>query len=198
MDSTPNTTDTMEPFHTADIQAYIDALAPRDTGDDASLRTLVPRLITQSTCIRLGNELENLINLRIHGQVQRGGHRAGERQKDFLYERPETGTLVYAEFKSNINLDTEKRRETIAKVNAMVDDPHLRERYPSLRIAPNLVSLRWLRTVDIPSRFRIAYAAAPLIGIADFLDQIGKPFDVFSSYEAYSAFLLQLANKLEA
>jgi hypothetical protein len=185
----------MQPFQTDAIQAYIHALAPRETGDDASLRTLVARAITQSTCIRLGNELEKLINLRIHGAVQGGGHQAGQRQCDFLLEQP--GRVIYAEFKSNINLDTEKRRETIEKVNRMPQDPHLRARYPNQTIAPYLVSLRWLRTQDIPARYRASYAAAPLIGIASFLEMIGHPFDVFNSYEAYSAFLLSLANRLE-
>jgi hypothetical protein len=187
----------MDLFQTSDIQAYLDALAPRDTGDDSSFRTLVPRPITQSTCIRIGNEMENLINLRIRGQAQRGGHLAGTRQKDFLYELNDT-TLIYGEFKANINLDTEKRRETIEKVNTMPMDPELRELYPNSRIVPHLVSLRWLRTRDIPIRFRNSYANAPLIGIADFLDTIGKQFDIFASYEAYSAFLLTLANRLEA
>ena len=77
-------------------------------------------------------------------------------------------------------------------------DPELRELYPNSRIVPHLVSLRWLRTRDIPIRFRNSYANAPLIGIADFLDTIGKQFDIFASYEAYSAFLLTLANRLEA
>jgi hypothetical protein len=186
----------MQTFITPTVQAYLDALAPRDTTDDASLRTLVARPITQSTCIRLGNELENVINLRIHGEVQRGGHRAGQRQKDFLLEQPDR--VIYAEFKSNINLDTEKRRETIEKVNRMPQDPDLRIQYPSRSIVPYLVSLRWLRTQDIPARYRASYASAPLIGIADFLETIGHPFDVFLSYDAYSAFLLELANRLEA
>lgn len=186
----------MQIFQTDAIQAYINALAPRDTTDDASLRTLVARPITQSTCIRLGNELERLINLRIHGAIQGGGYQAGQRQCDFLLEQPDR--VIYAEFKSNINLDTEKRRETIEKVNRMPQDPHLRERYPGREIVPYLVSLRWLRTQDIPARYRASYAAAPLIGIADFLETIGHPFDVFTTYDAYSAFLLELANRLEA
>jgi hypothetical protein len=127
----------------------------------------------------------------------RGGHRQGARQKDFLYELPTTTTLVYAEFKSNVNLDTEKRQATIAKVNAMPQDPDLLQRYPGWRIDPHLVSLRWLRTQDIPARYRTSYANVHLVGLTDFLDRIGGTFDVFSSYDTYSAFLLELANQLE-
>lgn len=188
----------MQSFRSPAIHTYLATLAPRATGDEASLRSLVTRAITQSTCIRLGNELETLVNLRIHGETMRGGHRAGIRQKDFLYELPNTATLVYGEFKSNLNLDTEKRQATIAKVNAMAQDLELLERYPGWRIDTYLVSLRWLRTQDIPARYRASYANVQLIGIADFLDRIGHAFDIFSSYDAYSAFLLELANTLEA
>lgn len=187
----------MDLFQTPDIQAYIDALAPRNhlgalpqpIDDDASLRALIPRPITKMTCNRLACQLEELINLRINGNVPRVRHR------DFLYELDPT-TLVCGEFTSNLN--TPRRREIIEKVNAMPMDPVLRELYPNSHIIPHLVSLRWLRTMDIPNRYRNAYANAPLIGIADFLETIGKHFDVFTSYEAYSAFLLTLANMLEA
>jgi hypothetical protein len=186
----------MELFQTPDIQAHIDALAPRNHLDappqpigDASLRALIPRPITKMTCNRLAGQLEFLINLRINGNVPRG------RQTDFLYE-PDPTTLICGAFMSN--LDTPRRRETIEKVNAMPMDPNLCALYPNSHIIPHLVSLRWLRTMDIPIRYRNAYADAPLIGIADFLESIGKHFDVFTSYEAYSEFLLTLANRLEA
>ena len=103
----------MELFQTPDIQAYLDALVPRDhndmqpIGNDASLRTLIPRPITKLTANRLAGQLEFLINFRVNGNVPRG------RQTDFLYELDPT-TLICGEF--NSNLDTPRRRETIEKV----------------------------------------------------------------------------------
>lgn len=183
------------------IQSYIACLKPKNTEDAASLCSLLTRKVSQSTSIRLGNELESIINLYVTSCCPSAVDRRpvkvkkGEHQKDLLRELPDT-VLVYAEFKSNINLDTEKRKATREKVNAVAAE--LSDAHPEQTIAPYLVSLRYLRTTDVPPLVAGSYSDVTLIGIADFFQTVlSHPVDEMASYPVYSSFLMSIVDHLE-
>lgn len=165
-----------------------------------SLCSLLTRKVSQSTNIRLGNELETIINMYVTSACTHACDRRpikvkkGEHQKDFL--RQMDTVLVYGEFKSNINLDTEKRKATREKVNDVART--LKTEFPETTIAPYLVSLRYLRTTDIPHLTATSYADVKLIGIGDFFrDVLKHPLAEMETYDAYSGFLMSVVDGLE-
>jgi hypothetical protein len=169
------------------------------TEDPASLCSLLSRKVSQSTNIRLGNELEAIFN---HYIVETCGIsdlrtrvKKGEHQTDFL-AKTNPSTIVYGEFKSNINLDTEKRKATREKVTHVSEQ--LRERNPDCSVLSYLVSLRYLKKADIPPTLVTSYHDVNLVGIADFFGDVLKhPVSELSSYENYSEFLMTIVDRLE-
>lgn len=184
----------------AAVSGYIQSLKPKRTDDPMSLCSLLTRKVSQSTNIRLGNELEVIYNkyaLASCGVVDLRPAKCakGEHQKDFLVELP-GDVVVYGEFKSNINLDTEKRKATREKVNAVTEA--LRTQYKGKTIAPFLVSLRYLRMTDIPEATMSSYSDVKLVGIADFFrDVLKHPVEELETYESYSKFLMSVVDNLE-
>jgi hypothetical protein len=181
------------------VLTYIASLKHKNTDDASSLCSLLTRKVSQSTNIRLGNELENILNLYATGHIMAEDLRPkkvkkGEHQLDWL--RRFINAIVYAEFKSNINLDTEKRKSTISKVIAVGDN--LVKVYPTENIQPFLVCLRYLRNDDIPPLVAKSYEKVKLMGVAEFFeDVLEHPMDEFKNYSTYSAFLMTIVDQLE-
>lgn len=181
------------------VRTYISSLKSKNTEDASSLCSLLTRKVSQSTNIRLGNELESILNLYATAHVEAEDLRPkkvkkGEHQLDWL--RRFTKSIVYGEFKSNINLDTEKRKATIEKVTAVGND--LVKAYPAENIQPYLVSLRYLRVDDIPPLTAKSYENVKLIGVAEFFEEVLEhPMEELKNYPAYSAFLMAIVDQLE-
>ena len=181
------------------VTSYLAGLKNKNTEDASSLCSLLTRKVSQSTNIRLGNELENILNLYATGHILAEDLRPkkvkkGEHQLDWL--RRFTNAIVYGEFKSNINLDTEKRKSTIEKVIAVGDN--LVKVYPTENIQPFLVCLRYLRNDDIPPLMAKSYEKVKLIGVAEFFEEVLEhPMDEFKNYSTYSAFLMAIVDQLE-
>jgi hypothetical protein len=182
------------------VGAYIRGLKPKNTEDAMSLCSLLTRKVSQSTNIRLGNELEVIYNKYVIAHCGVTDLRPakcgkGEHQKDFLAELP-GDIVVYGEFKSNINLDTEKRKATREKVKAV--SAELRTTYAAKTVTPFLVSLRYLRAADIPPLTAASYGDVSLIGIGDFFQTVlNHPMEELASYDAYSRFLMTIVDQLE-
>jgi len=186
-------------LRSAVVRTYISNLKSKSTEDASSLCSLLTRKVSQSTNIRLGNELESILNLYATAHVTAEDLRPkkvkkGEHQLDWL--RRFTNAIVYGEFKSNINLDTEKRKATIEKVTAVGND--LVKAYPAESIQPYLVSLRYLRNDDIPPLLAKSYDNVKLIGVAEFFeDVLEHPMEEFKNYTTYSQFLMAIVDQLE-
>lgn len=184
------------------VTNYMNTLKAKSTEDPTSLCSLLPRKVSQSTNIRLGNELEAIFNAYVCDNkcsatdIRPVKVKKGERQKDFLVQLENPTVILYAEFKSNINLDTEKRKATREKVLAVADE--LETAYPNTRILSYLVSLRYLQLADIPASLVSSYHDVDLIGINDlFTNILRHPMEELSSYPAYSAFLTDIVDRLE-
>lgn len=185
----------------AAVTKYLSTLKPKATEDPMSLCSLLPRKVSQSTNIRLGNELEAIINAYVCDNkcgvtdIRPTKIKKGDRQKDFLVSGP-PDAIIYGEFKANINLDTEKRKATRDKINAVAVE--LKAAHPECRILSYLVSLRYLNTADIPASLLASYHDVVLIGIGEFFGTIlNHPMEEFASYPAYSRFLMDVVDRLE-
>jgi hypothetical protein len=182
------------------VQAYIATLKPKTNAvDTTSLCSLLTRKFTQSTYIRIGNEIENIINIYANvdmkaedlrpKKVAKGGY-----QLDFLRRIKEY--VVYGEFKANIKLDTEKRKSTWKKVLEI--GKMLFEQHGYDKVKPFLVSLRYLRTSEIPPCLSAMYTEVTLIGIADFFETVLEtPMEELQNYSQYVKMLMTIADKLE-
>lgn len=181
------------------VQKHIEGLKAKNVVDPLSLCSILRRKVSQSTNIRLGIELETIMNiwcteLGIARDIRPSPCKKGAHQRDFLGERGDE--IIYAEFKSNINLDTEKRASTVEKVTAVKYE--LQIEYPAKKVKPYLVCLRYLRTADIPASVAKRYVDVSLIGIADFMEGVlGSPVEEFATYDDYSTFLMAVVDKLE-
>ena len=181
------------------VRTYISNLKPKSTEDASSLCSLLTRKVSQSTNIRLGNELESIVNLYATAHIQAEDLRPkkvqkGAHQLDWL--RRFGHSIIYGELKSNINLDTEKRKATIDKVIAV--GAELVKVHSSETVQPYLVSNRYLRTNEIPVLMAKSYDSVTLIGIADFFETVLKhPMEEFKTYPAYTEFLMTIVDQLE-
>jgi hypothetical protein len=184
----------------AAVATYVAGLKPKNTDDPMSLCSLLARKVSQSTNIRLGNELEVIYNKYAVAHCDVADLRPpkcgkGQHQKDFLVEVL-GDTIVYGEFKSNINLDTEKRKATREKVNAVCAE--LRATYPGKKVCAFLVSLRYLHGEDIPPATVASYHDVTLVGIGEFFRTVLKhPVEELATYESYSRFLMTVVDRLE-
>jgi hypothetical protein len=161
-----------------------------------SLSSLSKVKLTQSQSIKLGNRMEILLNNYIDSTEKYVNgfekNKKGVKQKDlFLIDHPNK-TLYYAEFKANIELDTEKAPETIKKIGEIIQNDLIKrnkEAYKDWTIKTYLVSLRFLSKSQISSTLKDKYYktmtdletewiknkykwSINLVGIKDLFDEI--------------------------
>lgn len=113
------------------------------------MKFLVEKDMTQSQSIRLGIELEHLLNdyicketsfLRLERMVHL--ERIGKKkikQCDHIFHDVENNIIHYAELKCNLDLDSEKSVSTYIKCQQITDE--LRHIYPHCDVRMYLVSL---------------------------------------------------------
>lgn len=97
----------------------------------------------------------------------------GSREKDHLFRDDLNKIIYYAEIKSNLNLDTEKRNSTVKKVSDIIDE--LSAEHVGYKIVGNLVGLRYTSVVEIPSVIINWYTDTKVMGINDYLELLGVP-----------------------
>lgn len=187
-------------LRSTNIQKYLATIKRCDKKerDPTSLSYLIPRTISQSACIRLGNVLEDVLNLyleeRLEGYTRNTSQKnaKGERQKDILFQKDKI--VLYGEIKANINLDTQKSKATIESIQKVHNE------YLAAGLTPTsyLVCLRYLRTADVPAVIAKKYTGIRLVGISDFLTEVLEEVpEELASYEAYSEALGTLVDCIE-
>jgi hypothetical protein len=162
--------------------------------DKNSLQFLINTKLTQSEKIKLGIKLEELINniIKKHTQWKFVKKIVDKREADSLFELNDT--IIYAEFKCNLNLDTEKSKSTIEKCNFIANN--LKIQYEKYKVIFKLVSLRYLEKKDIPKNIIYKFKSINdnICGINEFLKLYNLP--IFKNYEIYSIFLNKLCIKI--
>lgn len=146
--------------------------------DTCSLSSLVNKSLSQSECIKLGIGIEQLLRLAIltaltHLKDIKKKNSKGTKEKDHLFIDETRKIVYYAEIKGNLNLDTEKHKETIKKCVAIKQE--LADMFPGYEIRMFLVGARHLFASDIPKTIKNKYKEidSNLVGINDYLISLG-------------------------
>jgi hypothetical protein len=155
--------------------------------------------LSQSDNIKVGNGLEKVLcqiickipNLKnIKSKTAKG-----EKEKDHLFLDEHKKIIYYAELKSNLNLDTEKSKNTGKKCLKIEEE--LKKIYPDYIIIMSLVGLRYCNKKDIPTVIKNKYKdlKSHLLGLNDYLTLLGLNF-IFNNNDEYKETLQFLIKKM--
>jgi len=150
----------------------------KDTGKDYnSISFLVNRPLSQSQCIKLGINLEkylldiimdynpNLTNIK-------PDNKNGKKEKDHLFMDKNNKIIYYAEIKSNLNLDTEKSKETANKCLTILKE--LQTTYIDCTVNMFLVGIRHYTKDLIPRNIMNKYDNIKMhvVGVNEYLSNL--------------------------
>lgn len=162
------------------------------------MRYLVEKKLTQSQCIRLGIELENVLRdvILFHCKdwVSLKEKLVEQKQCDHLFFNQNKNMIIYAETKSNLNLDTEKSLATIQKCQLI--ERSLNQKYAGCDVRVFLVGLRYYKTPLIPPKILNKYKhfTKNVCGVNEYLQMFGM--DVFQDELEYKQFVNEFVQVL--
>lgn len=107
--------------------SYFSRRTPRKAVNDyESIKSLIDFPMTQSQSIRLGTAAENILRETISSKSKwvdiKPENQPGEKERDHLFQLG--GVTIYAELKSNLNLDSEKKKATREKAKSIAEEEH--------------------------------------------------------------------------
>ena len=153
-----------------------------------SISSIVAFDLTQSQCIMLGIKLEKIMRQYIssfeHVLNIKQKNKKGKKERDHLF-CVNGFKKIYAELKSNLNLDTEKRVKTAEKVKQISSEE---------QCDGFLVSLRYY--TEVPTLVKLRYKGVKVLSVSEYF----KLFDIecpFGNIEmGYKIWLNQVAKKI--
>ena len=155
--------------------------------------------LTQSNCIKIGVFIENFIKDIIlsynHNIISiKEKNKKGEKEKDHLFLDEKNKIVYYAEIKTNLNLDSEKSKETVKKIIQIKDE--LKNKYKDHTIKYYLVSGRYLNNNEINKKIINKYNEIKdnIKGINDYLNEFNISFKF--NYKLYCECLKYFINVL--
>lgn len=166
--------------------------------DDDSLSSLIKRELSQSDCIKLGNAIEKIFYDIVLNYTNlkdiKPKNKKGKKEKDHLFCDEDNKIIYYAEFKSNINLDTEKSKSTYKKCLDIVEE--LNNKFQDYTIKWCLVGCRYIDIDKIPNKLKHKYNIIEknLFGINEYLQLLGC--NLHFTFDEYCKFLNIIANKM--
>lgn len=106
---------------------YFSTRKPRKPVNDfESIRSLIEFPMDQSQSIRLGTAVENILRKTISSKSKwvdiKPKNQPGEKERDHLFQLGDV--TIYAELKSNLNLDSEKKKATLEKAMSIAKEEH--------------------------------------------------------------------------
>jgi hypothetical protein len=107
----------------------------------------------------------------------------GKKEKDSLWLNEKLKKIIYAEYKANLELDTEKSKETDRKCKNISDE--LKLQYSDYNLTCVIVGLRYLSSKEkIIEPILKKYTDTPIYGINDYLTEFNiKSFDNYDEYK---------------
>jgi hypothetical protein len=130
---------------------YIKDSISNNKKDVTSLSYLVDVKISQSDCIKLGIALEKVLEDIINSKTDlidiKPKNSKGKKERDHLFKDEDKKIIYYSEIKSNLNLDTEKSKQTLTKCNSIKKE--LEKEYPEYKINVYLVCGRYYSNTKI-------------------------------------------------
>ncbi len=173
--------------------------------DIHSFNSLVDRNLSQSENIRLGNYMEHIFNKFIEDNCPDWewiGEKSkkGETQKDHIWLNPKTNTIIYAEQKNNVTLDSEKTKATVNKIKKVHQE--LSEKYPEYTVKSYLLAARYLSSQE-PLCKQVTttkFQGINVVGVNDYINlfNIEKIHDtvLFNSYDDYKELINGFCNAI--
>lgn len=160
---------------------------PDDINSFKSLVNKTGYNLTQSQSIILGNAMEDVINQCIKDNLNIDDIRVpgfSRKQRDCAWIDRNKQVIIYAEFKTNINLDTEKYKAVCKKIDTI----HLEisKEYDEYEIKSYLVSLRHLSKLDVANKLINKYKSmnyGKIIGFDEFNKICG--LELIGTYDNY-------------
>lgn len=180
---------------------YVQSCTSNKKRDFHSISYLIDRDMSQSDSIKLGNGnesvLRDLILLDPRWENIKPKNKKGQKERDHLFKKDDglEKLIVYAEIKSNLNLDTEKCKSTSHKCLAIWEE--LRAEFPDYTIKMFLVGARYYETTDISKTIMDKYTVIQenVVGIKDYLTEMNASVS-FDSEGAYKSFLNYMADRM--
>ena len=139
-----------------------------------SLSNLIDIKLSQSECIKMGNALEKYLAQIIEKYTNfsniKEKNKKGKKEKDHLFINEKEKIIVYAEIKSNLDLDTEKAPATVSKCLEIVEE--LKEKYTDYEIKWCLLGTRYYNKKEIPKNIIKKYKSIQdnLFGVNDYFE----------------------------
>lgn len=154
---------------------------------DDSISSIIAVPLTQSQCIKLGTHIEKILRdfIALHSHVEniRPQNKKGQSERDHLFYV--NGKKIYAELKSNLNLDTEKRKKTREKIQKISAEEQC-DGY--------LLALRYIN--EIPPRILKQYEDVHVLSVTKYFQLFGIPCPFRGSELCYKMWLNQVAREL--
>jgi len=158
-----------------------------------SLKSLLKCDINQQQSIKLGNAVENILRAYIQSsgvwKDVRIKPKQNEKERDHLFTNEE-GEKIYVELKSNIQLDSEKRRETKKKILCVANQENTK---------PRLLALRYFDESEMRVSKHINYyrdSGIEVISISSYFNDVLNIKCPFENAEEYVSWLNHVASYL--
>lgn len=168
---------TPELFDLVDKCEYIINASSTTNKNVHSLSYLIDLNLSHSDCIKMGHCIEKYLVEMVTRYTDlsniKENTKKGSRECDHLFLDENNKRVIYAELKSNLNLDTEKSKSTINKCLYIAND--LQTKYPEYSVQWCLLGCRYTSREDIPPFVINKYQ--PIVdnvfGINDYLRLVG-------------------------
>lgn len=191
MSSSKNITD-YNVFNIINNNTYINKIKNKSESIHSFSYLVTRKDLDQSQKITLGLCIEYLLNdiisqSKVWKNLNTGEKQTkGLKQKDSLWINETTKTIIYAEYKANLELDTEKSVETDKKCRNIHNE--LEELYPGYSIKSYLVGLRYLKNdEDILCNILKKYKLTTVLGVNDYLRLFSMK--IIENYDEYKKIL---------
>ncbi len=162
-------------------------------GHSESLKTLLTCQINQTQSIKLGNDVESILMSHIPPpgiwKAVRIKPKTNEKERDHLFQN-QKGEKVYVEVKSNIQLDSEKKKETKRKVLYIANQENTK---------PRILALRYFEESDMKVSRHINYyrdSGIDVISISSYFNDVLRIRCPFENAEEYVNWLNHVASYL--
>lgn len=153
-----------------------------------SLSYLIDIKLTQSECIKMGIALEKYLAHIIENYTNfsniKEKNTKGKKEKDHLFINEKEKLIIYAEIKSNLDLDTEKAPKTVSKCLEIVEE--LKGKYKDYEIKWCLLGARYYNKKKIPKNIIKKYNSIQdnLFGVNDYFELCNIKFKfTFRTYK---------------
>ena len=155
-----------------------------------SFRTLVDdRTLSQSQNIMLGNCMEpfftDVVKKSAWTDIRSTliAEKGKENQIDHMWLNETTKTIIYAEQKNNLELDTEKAPATETKIERIT--ANLKKKFPGYTITPILLASRYLSKDEALCKVAARkFTRTTIVGVNDYLAMFDiAPFADYAEYK---------------